>query len=96
MEDTQRAVGKRADKFTKDQDAEPPGTGRDNTVMKNVKEGLKTEVVRKKRAAIRKGKEQNNDNTESNALGATFWMSLTDFLKYFYIMTVSFAKKHYV
>lgn len=39
---------------------------------------------------------QNNDYRASNALGATFWMCLDDFLRYFYILDICFAKKDYV
>lgn len=39
---------------------------------------------------------QNNDFRKSNALGSTFWMNLSDFCKYFYIMTISFANSTYV
>ena len=46
--------------------------------------------------AKRKPGAQNNDYTQSNAIGATFWMSLDDFLRHFYIMTLAFAKKEYV
>lgn len=37
MDETQRAVGRRADKFEKDQDAEPPGTASDNGMIKGLK-----------------------------------------------------------
>lgn len=31
-----------------------------------------------------------NDYTASNAKGSTFWMTLEDFTKYFYLLTVSY------
>ena len=58
------------------------------------------------RSAVKKGKKealkksgniaQANDYSESNARGATFWISLEDFSKYFYIMTICFAQHKYV
>jgi len=49
-----------------------------------------------------KQKEQTNklkdiahDYSESNARGSTFWMSLDDFTKYFYIMTLCFDNRNY-
>jgi hypothetical protein len=38
---------------------------------------------------------QNNDYTLSNNKGSTFWMSLNDFTKYFYIMTICYANNRY-
>jgi len=36
-----------------------------------------------------------HDYSESNARGSTFWMTLEDFCKYFYVMTISFARNKY-
>ena len=48
MEDTSRVRDgekKRADKFLKDQDADPPGSASDNSMMKGVKKQLRTSVI---------------------------------------------------
>ena len=31
-----------------------------------------------------------NDYTASNAKGSTFWMTLEDFTKFFYLLTISY------
>ena len=41
------------------------------------------------------GVAQHNDYTYSNCIGATFWISLNDFIKYFYILTISYNNYGY-
>ena len=58
---------------------------------------LRMKTIIQKRKVIKKDKfTANNDYKKTNALGATFWMSLSDFCKYFYIMTVNYTNKEYV
>ena len=47
---------------------------------------------RNKRAAImaKNDSKQHNDYSESNRKGSTFWISLNDFVKYFYLLTISY------
>ena len=40
-------------------------------------------------------KKVKHDFKESNARGATFWMSLSDFSKYFYLVTICAHNLHY-
>jgi hypothetical protein len=58
-----------------------------------IKLGVKKD--RRKKVKERGVVEQNNDYTKSNNKGSTFWMSLSDFSKYFYILTVCFANDDY-
>jgi hypothetical protein len=51
--------------------------------------------TRKKKVLEMGPKAQNHDYTISNNKGSTFWMSLSDFTKYFYILTVCFANNRY-
>jgi len=48
---------------------------------------------RNKRAAImaKNDSKQHNDYSVSNGKGSTFWMSLVDFTKYFYLLTISYS-----
>jgi|APSaa5957512535_1039671.scaffolds.fasta_scaffold110598_2 hypothetical protein len=47
---------------------------------------------RNKRAAIlaKNDAKQHNDYSKSNQKGSTFWISIDDFVKYFYLLTISY------
>lgn len=51
-----------------------------------------SKAERNKRAAVlaKNDSKQHNDYAKSNAKGSTFWMTLRDFTKYFYLMTISY------
>ena len=58
---------------------------------------LSKDARKEKRRKLRDQGGDAEDTTykESNARGSTFWMSIDDFCKYFYVMTISFANNHY-
>lgn len=53
-------------------------------------------MAQKRKILKKENKKMLNDYKRTNALGATFWMSLSDFTKYFYILTVNYTNKEYV
>ena len=57
---------------------------------------MRSKVVKGRRKEIQKSVYiPKADYTVSNDRGATFWISLSDFTKYFYILTICFAQKDY-
>ena len=51
---------------------------------------LQKEARKQRRLNAASGREQQHNYDESNCKGSTFWMSLSDFCKYFYICTLSY------
>ena len=69
----------------------------DEKPRKKKKKAGKEEDSLKKRKGDDGEAYQAHDYTASNASGATFWMTLKDYSKYFYISTVSYSdKKHHM
>jgi len=62
-------------------------------------EELEEPQPRKKKPAKKKKKVEKkpvNPYAVSNAQGSTFWISLADFCKYFYVLHISYTNKHYI
>jgi hypothetical protein len=64
----------------------------DDEFRSAIKKGRKDVLMRKSGVVQAQG----NDYKQSNARGATFWISLEDFTKYFYITTICYAQHKYV
>ena len=64
--------------------------------MLKLEEKVSSKVAKQRRKEVYKNSYiPKADYTVSNDRGATFWISLSDFTKYFYIMTICFANKDY-
>ena len=57
-----------------------------------------TDAVTKRKRPLCEGEEAylQQDYKESNVMGSTFWMSLADYCKYFYITTVCYHDSRHV
>lgn len=72
-------------------------TGDDGMTAEERKQRKKERREQKMNAYLEKvaAQSQNHDYSESNARGSTFWMSLKDFSRYFYIVTVSYSNVYH-